>query len=64
LYTWDEGTSAWDDVANGCGAPPPTYGPDTVANVLAAPVCHLSDFTTLGPTPGGAIYLPLVLRSS
>jgi hypothetical protein len=64
LYYWDEGASAWDDVANGCGTPPPTYGPDTVANVLAAPVCHLSDFTTLGPTPGGAIYLPLVLRSS
>jgi hypothetical protein len=62
LYYWNEGISDWDDVANACGPPVPTYAPDTVANVLAAPVCHLSEFAMLGESSGGTIYLPLVLK--
>jgi hypothetical protein len=63
LYYWN-GT-AWDDVANACGPPTPTYAPDTDANVLTAPVCHLSEFAIFGETAGegATIYLPLVLRN-
>jgi hypothetical protein len=63
LYYWN-GT-IWDDVANACGPPIPTYAPDTEANVLAAPVCHLSEFAIFGETAGegATIYLPLVLRN-
>jgi hypothetical protein len=64
LYYWNEGIEDWDDVANACGPPPPTYAPDIEANVLAAPVCHLSEFGMLGIKKEDAfdIYLPLVMK--
>ncbi|MCP4543571.1 MAG: DUF11 domain-containing protein [Chloroflexi bacterium] len=63
LHYWNEESSAWDDVANACGPPVPTYGPDTENNILAAPVCHLSEFAMVGQKAGHSIYLPLVLRN-
>jgi hypothetical protein len=64
LYYWNDAVSAWDDVANAC-TPVPTYAPDTAANVLAAPVCHLSEFAMLGGSGGDGhiVYLPLVTRN-
>ncbi len=65
LYYWNTAISDWDDVANACGPPIPTYAPDTVNNVLTAPVCHLSEFAMLGESSGGhTVYLPLVLRDN
>ncbi len=64
LYYWNDAVSAWDDVANAC-TPVPTYAPDTTANILAAPVCHLSEFAMLGGSGGDGhtVYLPLVTRN-
>ena len=65
LYYWNAGISDWDNVANACGPPVPTYAPDTAANILAAPVCHLSEFALLGESNGAnpTIYLPLVMKN-
>ncbi len=60
LYYWDGNT--WDNVANACGPPIPTYAPDTDNNLLAAPICHLSYFALLGKTGQPIVYLPLILR--
>jgi hypothetical protein len=64
LYYWNAGLDDWDDVANTCGTPAPIYAPDTDANVLAAPVCHLSEFAMLGISSEeqSKIYLPAVLK--
>ena len=65
LTYWNESLSDWDDVANACGPPVPSYAPDVDRNLLIAPVCHLSEFAVVGARSEGEgeiIYLPLVTR--
>jgi hypothetical protein len=62
LYYWNG--IIWDDVANACGPPIPAYAPNTRDKMLAAPVCHLSEFAIFGQSGGEpTIYLPLILRN-
>ncbi len=62
LYYWDEEQSQWVDAIETC-QPPSSYHHDLEKNLLAVPICHLSDWGILSiPSSSSTIYLPLVLR--
>lgn len=62
LYYWNEAEEEWQDVVTTC--PDGHYTRQLAANILSAPLCHLSDFTLAGEAvpEDYHVYLPLVVR--
>jgi hypothetical protein len=58
LYYWDEGASTWKDAVTTC--PGGVYTRDLNANLLALPLCHLTEFGLFGEPLH--IFLPVIIR--
>ena len=58
LYYWDEAGSAWTDAVSTC--PGGVYTRDLAGNMLALPLCHLTEFGLFGNPIH--IFMPVVRR--